>query len=69
MRKVKTLTLKKEVINKIINDNQMGRLFGGMDLNCKSCTPKPATLANDNDCNTANVDCPNTCGTAYTCNG
>lgn len=65
MHKLKKITLRKEVLDRI-NENQMDRLKGGMNLNCTSCQPIPHT----SQCpNTSAYDCPNTCGSSWTCNG
>lgn len=82
MRKLKKLTLKKEVIDRL-EDNLMNRLVGGAnfcpngnpwtscekDHNCPNSYGSPPKTSYDCPPDTSAYDCPNTCGAVYTCNG
>ncbi len=83
MNKLKKLVLKKEVINRI-NDNQMNRLRGGNICQVDPDSPKNCICSPTSEYDTlAYGDCPyntsdgvcdygdegRTCGAAHTCNG
>ena len=69
MKKVKTLRIKREVVGNL-NEIEMKDRKGGTIPTIITCTDPDCCQSMFEVCGTTwNPDCPNTCGSAYTCNG
>ncbi|MCD7931701.1 MAG: TIGR04149 family rSAM-modified RiPP [Tannerellaceae bacterium] len=74
MKKLKKISLKKEVVDRL-NSNQMNHLKGGaVNMLCGSGGGSGSGGSSYGGSyysggNTSDVSCPNTCGASWTCNG